>query len=306
MIDRDHDLSLVRQAKVLSISRGSVYYKPRPVSPEDLAIMRRIDELHLEYPFAGSRMLRDFLNRGGVSIGRRHVATLMKRMSIEALYRKPNTSKPSPGHKIYPYLLRGVEVTKANHVWSIDITYIRLARGFAYLVAIIDWYSRKVLSWRLSNSMDASFCVDCLEEALRQYGRPQLFNSDQGSQFTSTAFTDVLKRERITISMDGRGRAFDNIFVERLWRNVKYEDVYLKGYAKMPELTVGLAQYFAFYNAERPHQALGYQTPDAVYRADAGGGALIIDRFSDEREKAKGESATGQRRAADAVEMDTA
>jgi putative transposase len=188
----------------------------------------------------------------------------------------------------------------------VDLTYIRLARGFAYLVAIIDWYSRRVLSWRISNSMDASFCVDCLEDALRHHGRPAMFNSDQGSQFTSTVFTDVLKREGVTISMDGRGRALDNIFVERLWRNVKYEDVYLKGYANMAELTVGLAQYFAFYNAERPHQALGYQTPDQVHSTGVGGGALIVDRFGDNDEKSQEKSSTGQRRAADEVAMGTA
>jgi putative transposase len=191
----------------------------------------------------------------------------------------PNTSKAHPKHRIYPYLLRGVPVTRPNQVWSTDITYIRLARGFAYLVAVIDWYSRKVLSWRISNSMDASFCVDCLEDALREHGKPDVFNSDQGSQFTSAAFTDVLKREGVAISMDGRGRALDNIFVERLWRNVKHEDVYLKGYANMADLMVGLAQYFAFYNAERPHQSLGYQTPARVYRSGIGGGALIVDKY---------------------------
>ena len=218
----------------------------------------------------------------------------------------PNTSRTHPRHKVYPYLLRGVPVTRPNQVWSTDITYIRLARGFAYLVAIIDWYSRNVLSWRISNSMDASFCVDCLDEALRHHGKPEVFNSDQGSQFTSAAFTSVLKREGVAISMDGRGRALDNIFVERLWRNVKYEDVYLKGYANMAELMVGLAQYFAFYNAERPHQSLGYQTPDQVYRDGIGGGALIVDRFGDDDKKLQEKSNTGQRRAAEAAETGTA
>lgn len=311
-IERGEEVPLSVQCELSGVPRSSVYRRLDAAArvecekAEDLELRSLIDEQYTIRPFYGSRRMMVFLRNSGHVVNRKRIQRLMRDMGLAGMAPGPNTSRSHPQHKIYPYLLRGVEVTKANHVWSIDITYIRLARGFAYLVAIIDWYSRKVLSWRLSNSMDASFCVDCLEEALRQYGRPQLFNSDQGSQFTSTAFTDVLKRERITISMDGRGRAFDNIFVERLWRNVKYEDVYLKGYAKMPELTVGLAQYFAFYNAERPHQALGYQTPDAVYRADAGGGALIIDRFSDEREKAKGESATGQRRAADAVEMDTA
>ena len=200
-------------------------------------------------------------------------------MGLAGMAPGPNTSRAHPAHKVYPYLLRGVPVVRPNQVWSTDITYIRLARGFAYLVAIIDWYSRRVLSWRISNSMDAVFCVDCLEDALRIHGKPEIFNSDQGSQFTSAAFTDVLKREGIAISMDGRGRAFDNIFVERLWRNVKHEDVYLKGYAAMGELMVGLAEYFAFYNGERPHQSLDYKTPDVVYRTAIGGGALILDKF---------------------------
>jgi putative transposase len=225
MIDRDHDLSIVRQAKALNISRGSVYYKPRPVSPVDLAIMRRIDELHLDYPFAGCRMLRDFLNRGGVSIGRRHVATLMNRMGIEAIYRKPNTSKPSPGHKIYPYLLRGVKVEKRNQVWATDITYIPMARGFVYLVAVVDWFTRRVLSHRVSITMEAGFCVEALEEALAKHGKPEIFNSDQGSQFTSEEFTRVLIDKKIAISMDGKGAWRDNVFVERIWKSVKYEEV---------------------------------------------------------------------------------
>ena len=203
----------------------------------------------------------------------------MRQMGLAGMAPGPNTSRPHPQHKVYPYLLRGVSVIRPNQVWSTDITYIRLARGFAYLVAIIDWYSRQVLTWRISNSMDAVFCVDCLEEALRRHGMPEIFNSDQGSQFTSDAFTGVLKREGIVISMDGRGRAFDNIFVERLWRSVKHEDVYLKGYASMGELTTGLAEYFAFYNGERPHQSLGHQTPDVVYRTARGGGAVIVDKF---------------------------
>ena len=203
----------------------------------------------------------------------------MRQMGLAGMAPGPNTSRPHPEHKVYPYLLRGVAVVRPNQVWSTDITYIRLARGFAYLVAIIDWYSRRVLSWRISNSMEAVFCVDCLEEALRSHGKPEIFNSDQGSQFTSEAFTDVLKREGMVISMDGRGRAFDNIFVERLWRSVKHEDVYLKGYASMGELMVGLTEYFAFYNGERPHQSLGQQTPDVVYRSAIGGGAMIVDKF---------------------------
>ncbi len=204
---------------------------------------------------------------------------MMRQMGLVAMAPGPNTSRAHPEHKVYPYLLRGVPVVRPNQVWSTDITYIRLARGFAYLVAVIDWYSRRVLSWRISNSMEAVFCVDCLEEALRSHGKPEIFNSDQGTQFTSEAFTGVLKREGIAISMDGRGRAFDNIFVERLWRSVKHEDVYLKGYATMGELTIGLAEYFAFYNGERPHQSLGQQTPDVVYRTASGGGAKILDKF---------------------------
>jgi len=206
----------------------------------------------------------------------------MRQMGLAGMAPGPNTSRPHPLHKVYPYLLRGVSVVRPNQVWSTDITYIRLAHGFAYLVAIIDWYSRRVLSWRISNSMEAVFCVDCLEEALRNYDKPEIFNSDQGSQFTSDAFTGVLKRENIVISMDGRGRAFDNIFVERLWRSVKHEDVYLKGYTSMGELEVGLAEYFTFYNSERPHQSLGQKTPDVVYRTAIGGGALIVDKFPHE------------------------
>jgi putative transposase len=225
MIDKSHDLSLTRQAKALNISRSAVYYQPRPVSAEDLKIMRGIDELHLDYPFAGSRMLRDLLGREGVSIGRRHVATLMKRMGIEAIYRRPNTSKPAPGHKIYPYLLRGVKVERANQVWATDITYIPMARGFVYLAAIVDWFSRRVLSWRVSITLEADFCVEALEEALAKHGKPEIFNTDQGSQFTSVDFTGVLKKHGVSISMDGKGSWRDNVFVERLWRSVKYEEV---------------------------------------------------------------------------------
>jgi putative transposase len=225
MIDRSHDLPVARQARELGISRGSVYYLPRPVPAADLALMRRIDELHLEYPFAGSRMLRDLLAGEGITVGRLHVATLMKRMAIEAIYRKPNTSKPTPGHKIYPYLLRKLPVTRPNQVWAMDITYIPMARGFVSLAAVVDWFSRRVLSWRLSITLEADFCIEALEEALSRFGQPEIFNSDQGSQFTSYAFTGVLLRERIAISMDGRAAWRDNVFVERLWRSVKYEEV---------------------------------------------------------------------------------
>jgi putative transposase len=222
----------------------------------------------------------------------------MRQMGLEGMAPGPNTSQSHPNHRIYPYLLRGVAVTRPNQVWSTDITYIRLPGGFAYLVAIIDWYSRKVLSWRLSNSMEASFCIDCLEEALEEaitrYGKPEIFNSDQGSQFTSTSFTEVLKREDIAISMDGRGRALDNIFVERLWRSLKYEDIYLKGYADMGELLIGLTQYFAFYNTERPHQSLAYSTPDSIYESGQGGGAKIVDKYGKE-EKPEAIAISGQR-----------
>src|SRR6202453_4093586 len=224
MIDPSHGLSMSRQAKALNISRGCVYYEPRPVPAGDLAIMRRIDELHLDYPFAGSRMLRDMLHREGIEIGRRHVATLMKRMGIEALYRRPNTSKPAPGHKIYPYLLRGLKVERPNQVWAMDITYIPMARGFVYLTAVVDWFSRRVLSHRVSITMEAAFCVEALEEALAKHGTPGIFNTDQGSQFTSEAFTGVLIANAIAISMDGKGAWRDNVFVERIWRSVRSEE----------------------------------------------------------------------------------
>src|SRR6476469_9105347 len=227
MIDRGHELPIAKQAQALGISRSSVYYLPRPVPAGDLAVMRRMDELHLELPFAGSRMLRDLLNKEGLVIGRRHVATLMKRLRIEALYRKPNTSKPAPGHKIYPYLLRGMTIDRPNQVWAMDMTYVPMARGFVYLAVVIDWFSRRVLAWRLSITMEAAFCVEALEEALARHGRPEIFNTDQGSQFTSTAFTGLLTGNAIAISMDGRGAWRDNVFVERLWRSVKHEEVYL-------------------------------------------------------------------------------
>jgi putative transposase len=265
MIDRSHDLPLSRQAKVLSISRGSVYYKPRPVSAGDLAIMRRIDELHLDYPFAGSRMLRDMLCRKGIEIGRRHVATLMKRMGIEAIYRRPNTSKPAPGHKIYPYLLRSVVVERSNQVWAMDITYIPMACGFVYLAAVVDWFSRRVLAWRLSITMEVDFCVEALEEALAKHGRPEIFNTDQGSQFTSTDFTGVLIRNTVAISMDGKGAWRDNVFVERIWKSVKYEEVYLKAYGSVSEARASIGRYLDFYNRRRPHSSLDRRTPDEAY-----------------------------------------
>jgi putative transposase len=265
MIDDTHVLPIVRQAKVLNISRGCVYYKPRPLSAADLAIMRRIDELHLERPFAGARMLRDFLNREGVAIGRRHVATLMKRMGIEAIYRRPNTSKPALGHKIYPYLLRGVKVERPNQVWATDITYIQMARGFVYLVAVVDWFSRRVLAHRVSITMEADFCVEALQEAVARHGAPEIFNTDQGSQFTSEAFTGVLIANEIAISMDGKGAWRDNVFVERIWKSVKYEEVYLRAYDSVGEARASLGRYQDFYNRERPHSSLDRRTPDEAY-----------------------------------------
>jgi putative transposase len=265
MINPSHGLSLSRQAEVLNISRGSIYYRPRPVSAGDLAIMRRIDELHLDYPFAGSRLLRDLLHREGVEIGRRHAATLMKRMGIEALYRRPNTSKPAPGHKIFPYLLRGLKVERPNQVWAMDITYIPMARGFVYLAAVVDWFSRRVLSWRLSITMEAQFCIEALEEALAKHGRPEIFNTDQGSQFTSADFTGVLTANKVAISMDGKGAWRDNVFVERIWRSVKYEEVYLHAYDSVGAARVSIGRYLDFYNRRRPHSSLDRKTPDEAY-----------------------------------------
>ena len=274
-------LAVVRQCVLAGVSRATVYARrhAKPVNENDLLLSGLIDAEYTRHPFYGSRKMVVFLGNVGHCVNRKRVQRLMRLMGLAGMAPGPNTSRAHPTHKIYPYLLRGVPVVRPNQVWSADITYIRLAHGFAYLVAIIDWYSRRVLSWRISNSMEAAFCVDCLEEALRIHGKPDIFNSDQGSQFTSEAFTGVLTREGIVISMDGRGRAFDNIFVERLWRSVKYEDVYLKGYATMGELMIGLAGYFAFYNGERPHQALNQKTPDDVYRSATGGGALILDKF---------------------------
>src|SRR5258706_179136 len=265
MIDRGHELALIRQAKLLKLSRSSVYYRPRPVSPADLAIMRRIDELHLDYPFAGRRMLRDLLRGEGIAIGRQRVATMMKRMGIAALYRRPNTSKPAPGHKIYPYLLRGLAVDRPNQVWAMDITYIPMARGFVYLAAVVDWFSRRVLAWRLSITMDTSFCIEALEEALSRNEKPEIFNTDQGSQFTSEAFTGRLKENGIAISMDGKGRWRDNVFVERVWKSIKYEEVYLHAYESVHAARTSIGRYLEFYNAVRPHSSLKAKTPDQVY-----------------------------------------
>ncbi len=266
MIDRAHKLPLTRQVKAVSISRGSLYYRPRSVSDADLGLMRRIDELHLDYPFAGGRMMRDLLRQDNVTdVGRRHVSTLMRRMGVETLYRKPNTSRRHPQHRVYPYLLRGLAVTRPNQVWAMDITYIPMAKGFVYLAAVMDWCSRKVLAWRVSITMDTAFCVETVEEALKHYGASEIFNTDQGSQFTSEAFTGLLKDNGIRISMDGKGSWRDNVFIERLWRSVKYEEVYLRAYESVSEARTGIGRYFKFYNARRPHSSLGRMTPDQFY-----------------------------------------
>ncbi|MDH2349040.1 IS3 family transposase [Bradyrhizobium sp. SSUT77] len=265
MIDREHDLSITKQAEILRISRGSVYYLPRQVSSADLEIMQRLDRLHLEYPFAGSRMLRGLLALQGCKVGRRHVKTLMLRMGIEALYRRPRTTKPEPGHKIHPYLLRGLEIARPNQVWAMDITYIPMAHGFVYLAVVLDWATRRVLSWRLSITMEAAFCVETLEDALARHGRPEIFNTDQGSQFTGAAFTGLLASHGIAISMDGKGAWRDNVFVERLWRSVKYEEVYLRAYESVSEARNSIGRYLDFYNRRRPHSSLDDRTPDQAY-----------------------------------------
>ena len=265
MIDREHALPLTRQAALLKLSRSGLYYRARPVAPGDLAVMRRIDELHLDYPFAGSRMLRDLLRGEGIAIGRQRVAGMMRRMGIAALYRRPNTSKPAPGHKIYPYLLRSVAVERPNQVWAMDITYIPMARGFVYLAVVLDWFSRRVLSWRVSITMEAAFCVETLEDALTRHGKPEIFNTDQGSQFTGAAFTGVLANNGIAISMDGKGAWRDNVFVERLWRSVKYEEVYLRAYDSASDARASIGRYLDFYNGRRPHSSLDGTTPDQAY-----------------------------------------
>ena len=265
MIDRAHDLPIAKQAEALNISRGSVYYLPRPVPEADLVIMRRLDQLHLEFPFAGSRMLRGLLAAEGRKIGRRHVKTLMQRMGIEALYRRPRTTKPEPGHKIYPYLLRGMEIARPNQVWAMDITYIPMERGFVYLAAVLDWFSRRVLAWRVSITLEAAFCVEAVEDALARHGKPEVFNTDQGSQFTGAAFTGVLIKNKIAISMDGKGAWRDNVFVERLWRSVKYEEVYLRAYDSVSDARASIGRYLDFYNGRRPHSSLDGMTPDQAY-----------------------------------------
>ncbi len=265
MIDRGHALSVTKQAEAGGLARSTVYYLPRPVPAADLELMRQIDRLHLEFPFAGARMLRHLLAANGSKAGRRHIKTLMRRMGIEALYRRPRTTKPEPGHKTYPYLLRGMEIVRPNQVWAMDITYIPMAKGFVYLAAVLDWFSRRVLSWRVSITMEASFCIAALEEALARHGKPDIFNTDQGSQFTGTAFTGVLIANGIAISMDGKGAWRDNVFVERLWRTVKYEEVYLHAYDSVPDARASIGRYLDLYNRRRPHSSLDGRTPDQAY-----------------------------------------
>ncbi len=258
-------LSVTRQAKALRISRGSAYYRPRPASNADLALMRRIDELHMDYPFALSRMLQGLLLGEGYMVGRLHVRTVMKRMGIEAIYRRPHTSKPEPGHKIYPYLLRRLPVIRPNQVWAMDINYIPIARGFVYLACVVDWFTRRVLSRRLSITLEVNFCIEGIEKALVRHGKPDIFNTDQGSQFTSIAFTQVLKDAKIAISMDGKGAWRDNVFVKRLWRTIKYEKIYLHAYSNVPKARAAIGKYLNFYNTKRPHSSLDGQTPDQAY-----------------------------------------
>jgi putative transposase len=267
MIDRMDKLPVKRQCEILELSRSGIYYTPVPISAKDIELMLQIDKIHLLYPFYGSRKIRNELWAKGYDLGRDRVRRLMRRMGIEALYVKPRLSLAHPGHVKYPYLLRGLEITRANHVWATDITYIPMAKGFCYLVAIMDWTSRMVLAWRLSNTLEGSFCVDALEEAIAKYGCPEIFNTDQGSQFTGEAFTNALRSKGIAISMDGKGRWMDNVFIERLWKSVKYEDIYLKGYGSMGEVKKGLAAYFTFYNEKRWHQNFDRKTPSMVYSA---------------------------------------
>jgi putative transposase len=288
-------LAVTRQCELAGVARSTVYAPLLVAVPDELELLllTLIDAEYTRHPFYGSRKMVVHLGKMGHLINRKRVQRLMGILGLVGMAPGPNTSIPHPQHKIYPYLLRGVNVTRPNQVWSTDITYIRLARGFVYLAAVIDWYSRKVLAWRLSNTLDSGFCVDCLEQSLKTYGNPDIFNTDQGCQFTSDVFTGVLKLHDIAISMDGRGRALDNIFVERLWRSVKHEDVYLKGYVNMPELQLGLTEYFELYNTERPHQSLGYCTPDIVYQTASGGGARIVDKFIERKTTLKTWAAQG-------------
>lgn len=269
MIDRNHELPVVRQCELLDLARSTAYYEPLAVPEADLVLMRRLDELHLKWPFLGARRLRDLLNQDGFKVGRKHVTALMRKMGMAAIYRRPRTSTPGSGpeHRVYPYLLKNLVIERANHVWATDITYLPMAKGFLYLVAIMDWASRRVLAWRTSNTLTTDFCVEALKEALARHGTPEIFNTDQGSQFTSMEFTAVLKDAGVRISMDGKGRWVDNVFVERLWRSVKYEEVYLNAYGSIAEANWRLAVYFDFYNRIRIHQSLGKMTPQAAYFA---------------------------------------
>lgn len=269
MVDGDHDaLSVRRQCEMLGVSRSGFYYEPVATDPAELVLMRRIDELHLKWPFYGSRKLALELRNEGCEANRKRVQRLMRLMGLEAMAPKPKTSEPHPEHPVYPYLLRGLAISRANQVWAADITYIPMRAGFVYLVAIMDWHSRRVLSWRVSTTLDPSFCVEALEEALERFAQPDIFNTDQGAQFTAEAFTKTLRNRGVAISMDGKGRCLDNVFVERLWRSLKYEEVYLHAYENVTEARIGIGRYFGFYNERRPHQALGYQTPAGFYRGE--------------------------------------
>jgi putative transposase len=267
MIDPKHEVSITRQAELLGISRSAVYYVPRPIAEADLALMRRIDELHLEYPFAGARTLRDLLEQEGIYAGRKHIGTLMARMGVEALVRRKSTSRRAPGHEIYPYLLRNLAIERPNQVWALDITYIPMRRGFVYLVAVMDWASRRILAFRLSNTLTADFCVEALEEAIARHGVPEIVNTDQGCQFTCSEFIVKLKHHEIAISMDGKGCWRDNVFIERFWKTLKYQEVYLRAYDTVSEARASIARYIAFYNSRRPHRAHKGRTPDAAYFA---------------------------------------
>jgi putative transposase len=267
LVDHGHlEISLRRQCELLGVNRSGLYYRPRGESPENLLLMRLIDEEYTRRPFYGSRRMMTWLHEHGHGVGRHRVRRLMGLMGLEAVYPKPRLSRPGEGHKVYPYLLNGVNITRVNQVWSTDITYIRMAEGFVYLVAVIDWFSRFVLSWALSLTMEVDFCLEALRRALDR-GRPEIFNSDQGSQFTSDKFTGILAKRGVAISMDGRGRCLDNIFIERLWRSLKYEEVYLREYNRVPDARAGIGRWFRFYNHQRFHQSLNNKTPAAVYRA---------------------------------------
>ena len=275
MIDRTHKLPVARQCQILSLARSTAYYRPQEANETDLALMRRIDELHLEYPFAGTRMLRDLLRgEGHHGLGRRHVGTLMEKMGIEALYKKPNTSKRHAAHPVYPYLLRNMTINRPNQVWAADISYLPMKRGFVYLFAVMDWASRKVLSWRISNTLTTDFCIEAVEEAVLRYGKSEIFNTDQGSQFTSLEFTQLLKNHGIQISMDGKGCWRDNVFVERLWKSIKYEDIYLRAYESVTAIKAGVGRYLDFYNSRRPHSSLDASIPDRFYYANLPGQEL--------------------------------